>query len=149
MEPFEAKGFTGTVLVYPNKVVLKYKKLIGSGKGEKEIRLKNISGVQLKKPGIINGYIQFSFSGSSDQKGRSTLSAAKDENTIVVNSKKQYAEMVKAKELIEKYQDEMDSGSGHATLSQADELKKYAELKEQGILSEEEFAEKKKQILGL
>jgi hypothetical protein len=31
----------------------------------------------------------------------------------------------------------------------ADELKKFADLKEQGILTEEEFIQKKKQILGL
>ena len=33
--------------------------------------------------------------------------------------------------------------------SQADELKKFADLKEQGIITEEEFNAKKKQILGL
>tara|TARA_Y100001968_G_scaffold177367_1_gene162500 strand:+ start:65 stop:442 length:378 start_codon:yes stop_codon:yes gene_type:complete len=33
--------------------------------------------------------------------------------------------------------------------SEADELKKYAELKDQGIITEEEFQAKKKQILGL
>ena len=33
--------------------------------------------------------------------------------------------------------------------SSADELKKYAELKDQGIITEEEFQAKKKQILGL
>ncbi|SMO94511.1 PH domain-containing protein [Melghirimyces algeriensis] len=32
--------------------------------------------------------------------------------------------------------------------SEADELKKYAELRDQGIITEEEFAKKKKQILG-
>ena len=33
--------------------------------------------------------------------------------------------------------------------SSADELKKYADLKEQGIITEEEFNAKKKEILGL
>jgi len=34
-------------------------------------------------------------------------------------------------------------------LSNADELKKYADLKDQGIITEEEFQAKKKQLLGL
>ena len=34
-------------------------------------------------------------------------------------------------------------------ISEADALKKYAELKDQGIITEEEFSAKKKQILGL
>ena len=37
----------------------------------------------------------------------------------------------------------------YSTSSNADELKKYAELKDQGIITEEEFQAKKKQILGL
>ncbi len=37
----------------------------------------------------------------------------------------------------------------YTTSSNADELKKYAELKDQGVISEEEFQAKKKQLLGL
>ncbi len=37
----------------------------------------------------------------------------------------------------------------YTTTSNADEIKKYAELKDQGIITEEEFQAKKKQILGL
>ena len=37
----------------------------------------------------------------------------------------------------------------YTSASSADELKKYAELKDQGVISEEEFQAKKKQILGL
>tara|TARA_B100000212_G_C27331239_1_gene514730 strand:+ start:575 stop:841 length:267 start_codon:yes stop_codon:yes gene_type:complete len=35
------------------------------------------------------------------------------------------------------------------SISEADELKKFADLKDQGIITEEEFNAKKKQILGL
>ena len=35
------------------------------------------------------------------------------------------------------------------TYSEADELKKFAELKDKGIISQEEFEKKKKEILGL
>ncbi|WP_207748316.1 SHOCT domain-containing protein [Clostridium beijerinckii] len=36
-----------------------------------------------------------------------------------------------------------------STESVADEIRKLAELKEQGILTEDEFSSKKKQLLGL
>ena len=42
-----------------------------------------------------------------------------------------------------------ESSTSSVQLSDADELKKFADLKEQGIISEEEFNAKKKQILGL
>lgn len=145
----EFKGSNGTVVVTPTKVVLKYGKFLGSGKGEKEIRIKSITGVQLKKPGLLAGYIQFAFSGSSDQKGRSTFDAAKDENTIMCANKKQYEGFIAAKELIDKYLDESNDAKAVAPLSDAEEIQKYAHLRDQGIITEEEFTAKKKQLLGI
>ena len=37
----------------------------------------------------------------------------------------------------------------YTTISNADELKKYSELKDQGIITEEEFQAKKKKLLDL
>ena len=42
-----------------------------------------------------------------------------------------------------------ENSSIESKSSEADELKKFADLKEQGIITEEEFNTKKKQILGL
>ena len=39
------------------------------------------------------------------------------------------------------------AGTG-GTVSVADEIKKFADLKEQGIITEDEFATKKKELLG-
>lgn len=148
---FEAKGHSGTVVVHPNKVVLKYKRFLGSGKGEKEIRIKSITGIQIKKPGLMSGFIQFAFSGSSEQKGRSVFDAAKDENTIMIANKSQYEMMLRVKELVEQYQDQAENLSTPQAQasSTADELIKLAELKDLGILTEEEFSAKKKQLLGI
>ncbi|MGM7724369.1 SHOCT domain-containing protein [Metabacillus sp. Hm71] len=145
----EFKGSNGTVVVTPTKVILKYGKFLGSGKGEKEIRIKSITSIQLKKPKLMAGYIQFAFSGSSDTKGRSTFDAAKDENTIMCNNAKQFEGFEKAKALIEEYQDALESGSSTPSSTDADELKKFAELRDQGVITEEEFNAKKKQILGI
>ena len=45
--------------------------------------------------------------------------------------------------------EEKKNQDNKGSISQADELKKFADLKEQGIITEEEFNAKKKQILGL
>lgn len=145
----EFKGSNGTVVVTPTKVILKYGKFLGSGKGEKEIRIKGITSIQLKKPKLMAGYIQFSFSGSSDTKGRSTFDAAKDENTIMCNKASQYEGFEKAKALIEEYQDALEGGSSAPASTEADELKKFADLGDQGVITEEEFTAKKKQLLGI
>ena len=53
------------------------------------------------------------------------------------------------KEEIYKRIEEKKNQDSKGISSQADELKKFADLKEQGIITEEEFNAKKKQILGL
>ncbi|AND39563.1 SHOCT domain-containing protein [Cytobacillus oceanisediminis] len=148
MSDLVLKGKNGTLTVTPSKVILKFGRIFGGGKGEKEIRIKSITGIQVKKPGLTVGFIQFAFSGSSEQKGRKMTDVVKDENTITFDTKKQYEEFLKAKELIESYQDKLESGSSPVS-SGADELKKFADLKAAGIITDEEFNAKKKQILGL
>lgn len=146
------KGSNGTLVVTPLKVVLKYGKFLGSGKGEKEIRINNITSIQVKKPGMMAGFIQFGFSGGSEQKGRSVFDAAKDENTIMCNSKGQYEDFLKAKELIEEYQTQSSNSGGNTYIQEtsvADEIKKFASLRDEGLITEEEFNAKKKQLLGL
>ena len=57
----------------------------------------------------------------------------------------------KAKKLIQKKIEEakLQSGNTISVTSGADEIAKLADLKEKGILTEDEFQSKKKQILGL
>ncbi|MEH7237295.1 SHOCT domain-containing protein [Bacillus sp. JJ1562] len=149
-ERYEFPGANGTVIVTPTKVTLKHSRFLGAGKGVKEIRIKSISGIQLKKAGLTAGYIQFVYSGSSDSQGRKTKDIMNDENTIICNKRSHYEGMVKAKALIEKFIERAEtSNATTAELSQADELKKFAELRDAGVISDDEFTAKKKQILGL
>lgn len=56
--------------------------LVNQGiKGEKTIPFKNISAVQLKKPGMSNGYIQFTLLGGNESRG-GILAATKDETPL-------------------------------------------------------------------
>ena len=119
----------------------------GGSKGEKSIPLKSITAIQFKAPGLTTGYIQFAYSGSSETKG-GTMSAVKDENSITFNQK----ELKKAEELRDLIESKRHSTGAPSTtnaLSVADEIIKYKDLLDAGILTQEEFDAKKKQLLGI
>jgi hypothetical protein len=115
-------------------------------RGNKDILIKEISSIQFKKVSwTINGYIQFTFRGGQENKG-GFWDANKDENTITF-VKRQEPAFIKIKEAIEEKMSSIEKGE--TKTSDLDQLEKLAELKEKGIITEEEFNAKKKQILGL
>jgi|SRR5690625_180001 len=118
-------------------------------KGEKSIPIRSITAVQLKKPGVTTGYIQFAQHGMIES-GGGVSEAISDENTVLFG-KKDYKKAVEIKEFIESRQAEINSSTGTVIQqkSEADELLKFKELLDEGIINEEEFESKKKQILGL
>jgi len=124
-------------------------------KGEKNIYYSDITSVQYKKPSIASGYIQFSLPGGNENKG-GVFSAMSDENTIAIKSGNVALEM-KAQEtvdIINKKIKEAKTGKNAPQVitqqtSSADELKKFKELLDSGIITQEEFDTKKKQLLGL
>lgn len=117
----------------------------GGSKGEKSIPIKSITAIQFKEPGLTTGYVQFAYSGSSETKGGS-MSAVKDENSITFVKK----ELAKARELVELIESKRHSESSSISpSSSADELLKFKELLDAGVLTQEEFDAKKKQLLGL
>jgi len=146
----QAKGVNGQIELYPNKVRILRKGLIGlltqGLKGDKEILISSISSIQFKKAGALtNGYIQFAFMGGKEANG-GIFQATQDENTVMFNTKQQ-ADFERIKEEVEKRM--QTSGVPSSPLSAADEIAKLADLRDKGILTEAEFQKKKKQILGL
>lgn len=118
-------------------------------KGEKSIPIRNITAIQLKKPGVTTGYIQFSQHGMMESKGGVT-DAVTDENTILFSSKKDYAQAQELKAYIERVQAKQNqSPSVEVKSSDADELLKFKQLLDAGAINEDEYEAKKKQILGL
>lgn len=119
-------------------------------KGDKEIFIKNITAIQMKKPGFTSGFIQFSVSGEKGSKG-GVFDAVKDENSIIIGPS-EYPEFIKAKELIESYinrsNQPIPQKTAELSYSIADELIKLGNLRDNGILTEEEFQHQKKKILG-
>lgn len=146
----EVKGHNGQLELLENKIRITRKGVLAfmtqGLKGSKDILIKQISSIQFKKAGMLtNGYIQFAFIGGQEAKG-ALFQATQDENSIMFTSKQQ-ASFEKIKEAIEKKMDLMEKGEVKS--SNLDELEKLSGLKDKGIITEEEFNAKKKQILGI
>ena len=146
----EARGWNGQLYLFENKVRISRKGFLALAaqglKGDKDIMIKEISSVQFKRVGLtMMGYIQFTFRGGQESKS-GWSDAHNDENTVTF-IKKQEAAFQKIKEAIEEKMRSTETGGTKP--SNLGELEKLAELKEKGIITEEEFNKKKKQILGL
>lgn len=117
-------------------------------RGEKTIPYSSIVAVQLKKAGALAGYIQLTLAGGSEAK-KGIWESTSDENTINFhNYRENNKRFEEAKRIIEQRVIATRSGVVQQK-SDAYELAKFAELRNKGILTEEEFNQKKKQILGL
>lgn len=151
------------VIKSPNKVTIKLtdraitiarKGLINLAnhglKGDKTIPLKNITSVQIKKPGFTNGYIQFGILGGIESKG-GVFAATQDENTIMF-AKKHYEGMMELKEYIDSYICDDSSTTVVNTPAEKSPFEKIKELKElldMEIITQEEFDVKKKELLNI
>lgn len=145
------KGVGGQIELSDTAVTIKRKGFLGfvtqGLKGEKRIPFASIGAVQFKKAGITSGYIQFSIVGGNEARG-GVFDAAKDENTVMFTMKQQ-AEFAELRDLV----DTRIAASRAPTVIQqsaasvADELTKLAALRDQGVLSEEEFNGQKAVLL--
>lgn len=145
----EYNGFNGAIILTDKAVVIKRGVkgfLLGGGmlRGDKTIPYSSIAAVQLKKAGMMGGYIQLTLVGGSEAKG-GLLESTKDENSVNFRSSKDNEKFEECKKLIEERMGRVSSG----TLSSVDEIAKLAELRDKGVLTEEEFNQKKKQLLNL
>lgn len=151
-------GLKDTLLVYDDRIVIMHRgalNAISMGvKGDKTIYYSDITSVQYKKPGFASGYIQFSIPGGNENKG-GIFGATTDENSITIGNANLAPMAEKIVDFVNKKIREFKtrSVSGSATViqqnSSADELKKFKELLDSGIITQEEFDAKKKQLLGL
>ncbi|EAC3507859.1 hypothetical protein E1Z16_10805 [Listeria monocytogenes] len=110
--------------------------------GEKAILISSITSIQLKKPNLSFGYIQFNMAGNINNQG--VIGAVQDENSILFSpDEMDIALMVQSnveKLLVEKQ-------TTPAQLSVTEEIRKYKELLTEGIITEVEFEKKKKSLL--
>lgn len=144
----EFTGTNGKIGVYEKFVRIDRGTVLGflihGLKGKKDIYFKNITSIQIKKPGLMAGYIQFSLPGGFEAMG-GVFNAVRDENTISFNGEGNYEKALEIKAYIEK----ATSSSDKSACSDADEIEKLHGLVEKGIISQNEFEQKKKKILGV
>lgn len=146
-----AESYGGELLLLDGRVRIVRKGgigFLGHGlKGEKEINISSISSIRWKDAGLVNGFIQFSFHGGTEAQ-LGILEAQIDENTVVFKNKD--APAFKAiRDAIQAQMKRFQQATAPQSASGADEIRKLAQLMEEGILTEEEFLGKKKQILGI
>jgi hypothetical protein len=113
----------------------------------KTIPIRNISSVDIKEPGMFNGYIQFVLSGgqhlnSTFSFSGGSLDAAKDENSVVFQSSENFEIAIKIKQFIESY-----DSSPRSSFSPADEIRKLKSLLDEGIINKEQFDKKVSQYI--
>jgi hypothetical protein len=150
---YEMKGVAEILVVYEDKVTITPKGVLGfmtkGLKGTKTIPFGSITGIQFKEAGaVFSGYIQFTIPGGNESKG-GVFSAASDENTFMFAEKKNNELAIKIKEYIESAVLKLRAPQHQTSASNlSDEIQKLARLKEQGILSDEEFQSAKKKLIG-
>lgn len=159
---YEIDGNTGNLLqVYEDKCVISIKKgmmnfLNSGGKlnGAKEFYFSDVTGVQFRNATMFtNGFLQFDYPGAQDR------DPFHSENSFVFGGmpgsagfKRVQQEMPQIVAAIkEKIAEARQTKSQpvQAALSPAEELRKFKELLDMGIVTQEEFDAKKKQLLGL
>ena len=157
---YKLQAHTGTSLeVYEEYIIIDFVStgtgfaniLKGGGNGGKKINISDITAIQFKQPaGMSIGFMQFSFPGSGESK-MGVVDAINDENSVPV-SPQNAALAQEIYDYLEARRKELKSGAGATVLQQVsamDELKKLKELLDLGIVTQEEFDAKKKQLLGL
>lgn len=152
---YEIKGADGTLLVDDDKVVIKKKKhLVTFGKvGDRTMFYSDIASVEFKKSGLTGGYMKFIVAGANETKvkGRTIGNGTsfKDQNSIMFKAFEKRDQEVY--DFIMQKIAEAKRGNGGTVMQQSsnlDEIKKLAELKEMGAISETEFEEQKKKLLN-
>jgi len=137
---YVAKGRNGQVELYPSKIAITRRGIIATlthlGSGRKEIQLDDVSSVQLKSAGVVNGYIQFGQTGYSESGGGS-VDAANDENSVTFTSKQQH-QFEELKSRIDQYRNQQ-SGQGGADPA----LQKLREQYAEGEIDRQTFEERK------
>lgn len=128
-------------------IIIKAGKISGAGyfgANAKSFYYNQITSVDLRI-GMTGGHLQLSAAGTTEVKDKGFMSMIEAENAITFTGKhKEHMKVIT--EMIRSRLGKTETSSASNT-STADELKKLADLKEQGILSDEEFEAAKKRLL--
>lgn len=134
------KGQTKSISVSEDAVTIIPKALYHGFVGEKRIPYSSITAIQFKEAGgWLAGFIQFSIQGGLEWRGQ----VNQDENALQFD-KSMNPEFCALRDFVE---GRMVRASAQQTVSTADELVKLVALRDQGVLSDEEFQIQKTKLL--
>ena len=156
---YKIRGVRGRrISVYEDRCVITTTAGVGSfitgnlTDGEKTIYYTDCIGVQFRKAGVLIGYLQLeTASATMNNKGDNFF----NENTFTFDgSTISNEEMEEVSNYVKKKVQESKTARNAPVVvasatSAADEIKKFKELLDMGIITQEEFDAKKKQLLGL
>jgi plasmid stabilization system protein ParE len=145
-----AKGRNGQITVSGGWVTIERKGLgrMGHSKGDRRIPLTSIMAVQMRPAGsLANGFLKFTVPGSPEIRGG--LNAATSDENAVIFTKKQQKDFDAIRARIEDYIEERNAPQGAAASAPdiPDQIKKLGELRDSGVLSDDEFEAKKAELL--
>lgn len=154
------KGHNGQIETDATGLTIRRRGFLGTMthafKGEKRIPFASISAVQFRPSGMFTtGYIQFSILGGVESRG-ALWDATTDENSVVFKPGKQEEDFKRLRRIVEEAIEELrapprESSPRQApieTRSIADELMKLAELRDRGVITDQELEEQKRMLLG-
>ena len=153
---YNIKGVRGRSLkVFADRAIITVTAGMGSfitgnvSDGEKTIYYTDCVGLQFKESGVQIGYLQFE---TAARTMNNTTSNFFNENSFTFDLSVTTNE--KMKEIRDYIQVQIrncknNQGQSSKAISPAEELKKFKELLDMGIITQEEFDAKKKQLLGL
>lgn len=145
-------GMRKHITVYEDRVVLKAKGMMMTNgwQGEKTIFYSDCTGVQIRMGGALTaGYLQIETSSGSGMTDRTN--PYQSENSVAFRKSQNDVMDKIAKYIKEQMRNQKNKSAATITtaLSPAEELKKFKELLDMGIITQEEFDAKKKQLLNL
>lgn len=153
---YDLRGIRGRYMkVYDNRVIIGTKETLGSlvtgnvSDGEKTIYYRDCIGVQFKQSGLQFGYLQLETASAIMNQMQNNFY---NENTFTFDLSVQSNEkMIEVADYVKNKVEETKNGGGQTVknVSAADEIKKFKELLDMDIITQEEFDAKKKQLLGL
>lgn len=158
---FEVKSTTGQIMnVYEDRVELTQEGVLGfltqGLQGTKTYFFKDITTIQFKNCGWTSGFFEFTFPGGHDGRGGSLTGITNDNRFIfgaptIGRAKEIAKEMEKVNEYLQKQLSESKKEHSQNVngISVADEILKLKNLMDEGIISEDEFQVKKKQLLNI
>jgi len=146
------KGHNGQITIEGDWLTIERKGLgrMGHSKGDRRIPLASITAVQMRPAGAFaNGFLKFTVPGSPELRG-GLNAAGKDENAVIYR-KSQQEEFNRVRERVEAYIAQRNAPQPAAAPAQpdvTDQLKKLGELRDAGVLTNEEFETKKAELLA-